>query len=381
MIMCPAKTGSDRHSTSRHTDTNFLIASSVPAFYQHILSGASSYQELGNRVLRQIEAAYAFRQVEQVRELAHILVNIPIREYQLIGQYYFVWCKCREREYRPTVLEHIAEHSRIYRVKALVSRAGFDMHQGNIESALYFYTEALKTNPTISDAINTSTAIATLKSIEGFSASALRDIESLIPLLRHADPLTAFYLMNAYAIELIQHDRLNEAESVLERAVRSPFAVAYPELQDTRLEIRSKRKRHSTIAFSRPAVERVYQPETVVIDDPIREARVDAVIDYMKENLHEKIRLDRLCRIADLSDSRLTHVFKAQTGLPPIEYLIKLRMEKASHLLATTFEDVKIIMAKVGYGNRHHFLQLFREHFNTTPTAYRKRAMSQRRRY
>lgn len=55
-------------------------------------------------------------------------------------------------------------------------------------------------------------------------------------------------------------------------------------------------------------------------------------------------------------------------------------MKKASYL-TTTFQSVKVVMAKVGYGNRHHFLQLFREHFNTTPTAYRKQAMSQRRRY
>ena len=30
--------------------------------------------------------------VEQVKELAQVLINIPIKEYQLIAQYYLVWC-------------------------------------------------------------------------------------------------------------------------------------------------------------------------------------------------------------------------------------------------------------------------------------------------
>ena len=78
MIMCPAKTGSDRQSKSKQTDTSLFIVSSVPALYQHLLSGVASYQELGNRVVRQIETAHAFRQVERVRELARLLAAIPI---------------------------------------------------------------------------------------------------------------------------------------------------------------------------------------------------------------------------------------------------------------------------------------------------------------
>lgn len=368
---------------SKQTESSLLIVSPFKRteFYQQLLSGITTYQQLGSRIHEQIRTAHACNQMKRVRELARMLVNIPVREYQLIGQYYLVWCKCREREYQSEVLERVAEQSQTYKAKALISRAAFEVYQGNPESALGFYAEALKPNPTVSDFIKASTGIATVKAIEGYHASALRDVENLLPLLRHAEPLTYFQAMNSYAAELIEANRLSEAENAILIAVSSPFGPFDPEWHNTLLEVRSKRKRHSTIAFSRPAVEREYQPEVVVIDNPIREARVDTVIDYMKENLDKKIRLDDLCRIADLSESRLAHVFKAQTGLPPIEYLIKLRMEKASHLLATTFESVKLVMAKVGYGNRHHFLQLFRERFDTTPTEYRQQAMSRRRRY
>lgn len=106
ITLCPAKIGSDRQSMSKQTESSRLIVSSVPGLYQHLLSGAAGYQELGSRVLRQIEAANAFRQTEKVKELARILAHIPIREYQLASQYHLVLCKCRESEYPPMFWNH-----------------------------------------------------------------------------------------------------------------------------------------------------------------------------------------------------------------------------------------------------------------------------------
>ena len=100
---------------SKQTESSLLIVSSVPALYQQLLSGTASYQELGSRVLRQMEAANAFHQTEKVKELARILVHIPIREYQLAAQYHLVLCKCREMEYHADVLERIAEQAQTYR--------------------------------------------------------------------------------------------------------------------------------------------------------------------------------------------------------------------------------------------------------------------------
>jgi AraC-like DNA-binding protein len=351
----------------------------VPALYQRLLRGVTSYQELGNRLLGEIETAQAFRQIEQVRELSRVLLSIPIREYQLIGQYYLVWCKCREKEYQSEVLERIAEQTQTYKVKALISRAALEIYQGKVEPALYFYVEALKAGPTASEYVAASRGIALAKSMEGFHGSALKDLESLMPLLKHAEPLIYYDVVNSYAVELIEHDRLSEARNVSLVAVSSPLGPFYPEWQDTLLDVRSKRKQRSTITISVPDFQQGYETEEAIEDNPIQEARVDAVIDFMTANLHKSITLDQLSQVASLSPSQFARVFKSQTGLSPITYLIKLRMEKAGHLLTTTFRSVKEVIAMVGYGNRHHFLHLFKRHFNTTPTAYRKRALRQRR--
>src|ERR1044072_417466 len=145
---------------SKQTETNLFIVSSMPRFYQQLLSGVISYEALGNRIIKRIELAHAFRQIEQVRELARILINIPVKEYQLIAQYYLVWCKCREYEYPAETLEKIIEQTRTYKSQALSSRAAFEGFRGQLESAMYFYIEALKTARTVSDHIAATLGIA-----------------------------------------------------------------------------------------------------------------------------------------------------------------------------------------------------------------------------
>jgi len=151
----------------------------MPRLHQQLLAGVASYEALGNRIIERINVAHAFRQIEQVRELARILINIPIKEYQLIAQYYLVWCKCREYEYPATTLERIIEQTKTYKTKALFSRAAIEGF-GNIPVAIYFYTEALKTSPSISEYVDLMRSIAVLKSAEGFHKSAQKDLERVL---------------------------------------------------------------------------------------------------------------------------------------------------------------------------------------------------------
>jgi transcriptional regulator GlxA family with amidase domain len=103
-----------------------------------------------------------------------------------------------------------------------------------------------------------------------------------------------------------------------------------------------------------------------------RNPRVKVVIQFMNSNLERRISLPELAGVANLSATHLSHLFKAQTGLPPGEYLRRLRMEKARHLLATTLLSVKQIMAIVGYTS--NFVRHFRRYFDCTPSEYRERA-------
>jgi hypothetical protein len=223
-----------------------------PRFYQQIMRDAVGFAEIGNRVINLIRSAQAFRQVEHVRELSNVLISLPITEFKLIGRYYLIWCKCREQIYDSEQLEEIIEQSSTYKAKGLLSRAAFEGYKGNTASELYFCNEALKASPTTSEYIDICKAISVVKAKEGFHESAIKELENLIPLLRYADPLVRFDVLNSYAVELIETDRLNESEQVCRKVLSSPYSSAFPEWQETKDAVDHKLLRRRTHAPKKP---------------------------------------------------------------------------------------------------------------------------------
>ena len=223
--------------------------------YQALLSGIINHNELGDRIVEAIKLAQAFRQVEKVVELSQILVNNPIKEFQVIGQYYLVWSKYRGRENQPQMLERIIEQSKTYKAKALTFRGALSFYQGKLDESLFFYTESLKSRPTVSEYLLSVKEIAVIKSIEGFKESALKDLETLLPLFKYAEPLAAFDVLNSYAVELGEAGRKYEARSVINHVLASPLADAYPECHATAQELMEPNRAFISLPQSLPRFE------------------------------------------------------------------------------------------------------------------------------
>jgi len=78
--------------------------------------------------------------------------------------------------------------------------------------------------------------------------------------------------------------------------------------------------------------------------------------------------------VANLSASHFSRAFKAETGLTQIDFLIRLRLEKARQLLKTSVLSIKEVMAAVGYNSKGHFARHFKKRFGVTPSEYKKQA-------
>ena len=65
---------------------------------------------------------------------------------------------------------------------------------------------------------------------------------------------------------------------------------------------------------------------------------------------------------------------KCAGGINTSQFINNYRLEHAARLLAQTDESVNIVVELSGFGNRTTFTTLFRNHFKTTPTDYRKAA-------
>ncbi|HWT03609.1 MAG TPA: AraC family transcriptional regulator [Pyrinomonadaceae bacterium] len=100
--------------------------------------------------------------------------------------------------------------------------------------------------------------------------------------------------------------------------------------------------------------------------------RVRIIIALMETEFHREILLGEMARLVNLSPSRFHHLFKAETGTPPYQYLKALRMERARELLETTFLSVKQVMASAGLNNKSHFVKDFKKAYGMTPTLYRR---------
>lgn len=92
----------------------------------------------------------------------------------------------------------------------------------------------------------------------------------------------------------------------------------------------------------------------------------------MGSNLHRRLSVSRLAASVNLSYSRLEHLFKAETGVTPINYLKRLRIEKARELLETTFLTNQQIIVRVGICDESHFVRDFKKAYDLSPSQYRK---------
>jgi AraC-like DNA-binding protein len=64
-------------------------------------------------------------------------------------------------------------------------------------------------------------------------------------------------------------------------------------------------------------------------------------------------------------------VFRKATGQTPIEYLVRLRIQKAMELLRTTDRTITEIAMDVGFNDSNYFARQFRRLTDRSPRAFR----------
>lgn len=102
-------------------------------------------------------------------------------------------------------------------------------------------------------------------------------------------------------------------------------------------------------------------------DDP----RIERSISFISRHFNEPINVSQLAEKANLSSSYFWALFKQKTGYPPLDFLIRLRMQRACQLLDSTDLKVKRIAEAVGYKDSLYFSRLFKSVCGVAPTDYR----------
>jgi len=93
---------------------------------------------------------------------------------------------------------------------------------------------------------------------------------------------------------------------------------------------------------------------------------------YIEENYHRNISLNDIASAINVNSSYLSRVFKNDTGQNVIEYLNKIRLDKAVSLINEGKYTIKEISYKVGIQNYNYFFKLYKKFTGTTPSEYKK---------
>lgn len=73
-----------------------------------------------------------------------------------------------------------------------------------------------------------------------------------------------------------------------------------------------------------------------------------------------------------LSPNYLRQLFRQQTGESFVEYVTRIRMEKALDLLRQSSLKIQDVAEKVGYDEQRYFSSCFKKYYQMTPTEYRE---------
>jgi len=102
--------------------------------------------------------------------------------------------------------------------------------------------------------------------------------------------------------------------------------------------------------------------------------RILRVLIFIQNHLDEAVSLDELAALANFSPFHFHRVFTGMVGESVMEYVRRLRLERAACDLKNTRRGVTAIAFDAGYETLDAFIRAFKVLFGVTPTAFRRSA-------
>jgi len=93
--------------------------------------------------------------------------------------------------------------------------------------------------------------------------------------------------------------------------------------------------------------------------------------DYIGSRYHYDLGIDEVSEFIGISCSHFCVLFKQETGFTFLEYVTKIRIEKACAILRNSDVKVYQVAPLVGYQDPRYFTQVFKKMMHMTPTEYR----------
>ena len=100
--------------------------------------------------------------------------------------------------------------------------------------------------------------------------------------------------------------------------------------------------------------------------------RLVPAVTFIHQQYDQKITLADLAREANMSVPNFSSVFRETYGMPPMEYLTRLRLQNAIDLLQNTDKKIIDIAEECGFFSISNFIKAFHNSMGMSPSRYRK---------
>jgi len=101
------------------------------------------------------------------------------------------------------------------------------------------------------------------------------------------------------------------------------------------------------------------------------ERQIGRAIRYLELQYTQPVSIEALAQSLGYHRTYLCKMFKQSTGVAPMQYLFKIRMERAKQLLGTSM-TIDQVASSVGFNDALYFSKQFRKWCGMAPSAYRR---------
>ncbi|MCA6067564.1 AraC family transcriptional regulator [Chryseobacterium sp. RG1] len=103
-------------------------------------------------------------------------------------------------------------------------------------------------------------------------------------------------------------------------------------------------------------------------------SRIGFVVDYIKKNIHQKLSIDSIAKMAYVSKSNFFKMFKDELGTSPNDFILQERINRAKELLASQ-NSIKETAYQTGFSDTNYFTRVFKQLVGITPKNYQDKIL------
>ncbi len=101
-------------------------------------------------------------------------------------------------------------------------------------------------------------------------------------------------------------------------------------------------------------------------------ATADRIRNYLDEHYRESLTLSAIARELNVNEYYLSHIFKNEFGIPPMQYVMRRRIGEAQSLLMDTTIPIGDIADMLGFSSISHLNTMFSKYVGLPPGKYRQ---------